>query len=53
MYKEGDSGDTFWFLVEGRIEVTVKSGQETKFSKSIDENTFFGQKKTHQENRTD
>ena len=44
LYKQGDSGDTFWFLLDGSTEITVKSAQEdeTKFSKSIDENTFFG-----------
>ena len=53
LYKQGDSGDSFWFLISGSLEVTVKQGQETKFSKSIDENTFFGQKKAYQESRSD
>jgi CRP-like cAMP-binding protein len=44
LYKNGDSGSMFWFVLTGKLEVLVKSDDEFKFSKSIDEQTFFGKK---------
>ena len=37
----------------GTLELLVKSGDEFKYSKGIDESSFFGQKKFYNEPRSD
>lgn len=37
LYKSGDAGDQFWFLMVGKLEVLVKTDDEFKYSKGIDE----------------
>jgi len=53
LYKKGDSGATFYFVITGNLEILVPSGDEFKYSKGIDESTFFGQKKYFNEPRVD
>ena len=60
LYKKGDSGSGFYFVVDGQIEVLVKphaqpdeDDTEFKFSKSVDPSTYFGQKTDPTEPRND
>lgn len=53
LYKAGDPGGSFWFVLTGKIEVVIKTGEDFKYSKSVDENTFFGLKKFYGEPRID
>lgn len=45
LYTKGDASPDFFFLLKGKMEIVVEcssDNNETKFSKSIDENDFFG-----------
>ena len=53
LYKSGDPGGDFFFVLSGTLELLVKTGDDFKYSKGIDESTFFGQKKFHNEPRGD
>lgn len=53
LYRQGDSGESFYFVMTGTLELLVKSGDEFKYSKGIDESSFFGQKKFYNEPRGD
>ena len=53
MYKSGDNGNGFYFMMQGSLELLVMQAGELKFSKQIAENSIFGQKKFHTEDRTD
>jgi CRP-like cAMP-binding protein len=57
LYKKGEqNGQGFYYLVEGKIELLVKSegDDEFKFSKSIDKGEFFGFRQTsYMDPRTD
>jgi CRP-like cAMP-binding protein len=53
LYKEGSSGGSFFFVMTGTLELLVKKGDEFKYSKGIDESTFFGHKKYFNEPRND
>ena len=55
MYKQGDVGERFYFVVSGALEVIVKSegSDEFKYSKTIDVNTYFGLKSNPTESRGD
>lgn len=46
LYKQGDIGERFYFVVSGSLEVIVKSegSDEFKYSKTIDVSTYFGLK---------
>jgi CRP-like cAMP-binding protein len=46
LYKQGDIGSRFYFVISGSLEVIVKSegSDEFKYSKSIDTNMYFGLK---------
>lgn len=51
MFEPGSSGSTFWFVMTGKLEILVKTDNEFKYSKGIDENTFFGKKEFFKETR--
>jgi len=53
LYQSGDSGSDFYFVMTGTLELLVKTGDDFKYSKGIDESTFFGQKKFFNESRGD
>lgn len=53
LYQAGDPGDTFWFLLRGKLDILSKTGDEFKYSKGIDESTFYGKKEFYNENRLD
>lgn len=53
LYKEGDIGSGFWFVLTGKLQVLVKAQDEYKYSKTIDESTFFGLKQFYTEPRID
>lgn len=53
LYQAGDSGSMFWFVLTGKLEVSVKTDNEFKFSKNVDESTFFGKKQFFNETRGD
>jgi len=53
LYKPGDSGNSFWFVMTGSLELLVKPADEFKYSKGIDESSFFGIKKYYNEARVD
>ena len=42
LYKKGDKSNYFYFLLRGQLHLTVVESAETKFSHTIEENTFFG-----------
>ena len=47
LYTQGDNGDLFYFVLTGRLELLVKTqtSEDFKYSKGVDESTFFGLKK--------
>jgi CRP-like cAMP-binding protein len=55
LYKQGDIGQRFYFVVSGALEVIVKSegSDEFKYSKTIEVNTYFGLKSNPKESRGD
>ena len=55
LYSQGDPGDLFYFVLTGRFEVLVKTqtSEDFKYSKGVDESTFFGLKKYFQEPRSE
>jgi CRP-like cAMP-binding protein len=55
LFKQGDLGKRFYFVVSGALEVIVKSegSDEFKYSKTIDVNTYFGLKSNPAESRGD
>lgn len=53
LYEAGAAGDTFWFLVTGKMEMLVKPDGEFKYSKGVDESNFFGKKEFYTETRGD
>ena len=55
LYKQGDIGSRFFFVVSGSLEVIVKSdgSDEFKYSKTIEVNTYFGLKSNPKEARGD
>jgi len=53
LYEQGDSSALFWFVLVGKLEIHVKSDNDFKFSKNIDESTFFGKKQYLAETRSD
>jgi CRP-like cAMP-binding protein len=55
LYKQGDSGSSFYFVMTGKLEVLVKNeaSNEFKYSKGIDEADLFGLKKFYNEPRQD
>ena len=55
LYKQGDTGERFYFVVSGALEVIVKSegSDEFKYSKTIDNSTYFGLKSNPNEPRGD
>jgi CRP-like cAMP-binding protein len=57
IYKAGDTGKYFYFVMTGKLEILVKPagavGEENyKFSKQIDETEFFGLKDNFNETRS-
>lgn len=42
MYAKGDSSDTFYFVLKGQLKLMVMENGNLKFSKTVDESTFFG-----------
>ena len=55
LYKQGDIGERFYFVVSGSLEVIVKSegSDDFKYSKTIDQSTYFGLKSNPLEPRGD
>lgn len=51
LFEPGSSGSTFWFVMTGKLEILVKTDNEFKYSKGVDENTFFGKKEYFNESR--
>ena len=49
LYQPGDSGASFWFVLVGKLDMLVKSDDEFKYSKGVDESTFFGKKEFYNE----
>ena len=43
LYQKGDDGSGFYFVLEGKIEVLVKSddSDEFKYSRTVDTNEYF------------
>ena len=42
LYAKGDQSDYYYFVLKGNLHLTVLEGAEMKFSKTVDESTFFG-----------
>lgn len=42
LYGKGDSSDFFYFVLQGSIQIRVIEQDAMKFSKTVDESTFFG-----------
>lgn len=55
LYTKGDTSQSFYFLLKGKLELVVDSGVqgEFKFSKSVDEYEFFGQRTSSSDMRND
>jgi len=55
LYESGEDGRKFYFIIKGVLEVIVKSegSDEFKFSKSVDQSTYFGLKKNFKDVRGD
>jgi len=44
LYGLGDTAEFFYFILKGALEIRVPEGTSMKYSKSLDENQFFGLK---------
>jgi CRP-like cAMP-binding protein len=53
LYQPGHKGGHFWFVLKGSLELLVKRNDEFKYSKTIDEASFFGQRKYYSDQLTD
>ena len=42
LYKQGDSSQVFYFVMTGNLQLLYKKDDEFKYSKGIDESSFFG-----------
>ena len=55
LFQSGDLGTYFYFTMEGKFELLVKQEDtgQFKFSKTVEESSFFGQKKQYTETRVE
>ena len=55
IYQSGDPGNSFYFVIEGSIEIIGKSvnSEDFKFLKSVETNQYFGLKTQYSEERSD
>jgi CRP-like cAMP-binding protein len=53
LYNKGDSSDFFYFVLRGQLHLMVTENNQNKFSKTVDEGTFFGMKEIQNQERND
>jgi hypothetical protein len=53
LYNKGDSSDFFYFVLRGQLHLMVTENNQAKFSKTVDEGSFFGMKEIQNQERND
>jgi CRP-like cAMP-binding protein len=46
LFGQGDSANSFYFMLQGSMQIRVVENDKMKYSKTIDENDIFGLRET-------